>query len=121
MALLCKISPCIHQTNQWKKCYAIEKLYRNKEVEQPLLSISHSRGLEYQIEDNILYQFIFATTRVDFPHSFSKFDFSSHKNFKRIIDLVNISTSVVLFVDEKMEALTVPIEVSPQKYLIINS
>ena len=45
----------------------LENPYGDEEVEQPLLSISQSRGLEDKKEDTILDQFIYAATSVDFP------------------------------------------------------
>ena len=53
----------------------LEIMYGDEEIEQPLLSISQSRGLEDQTEDNILDQFIYATTSIDFPRSFSEVDY----------------------------------------------
>ena len=95
--------------------------YGDEEIEQPLLSISQSRGLEDQKENNILDQFISATTSVDFAHSFSEFDYFLTEDFQEHFDPMNISTSVVLFVDEKMEVFTIPIEVSPGNSLLINA
>ena len=48
----------------------LETSYGDEEVEQTLMSISQSRGLEDQTWDNILDQFISVTISVDFPHSF---------------------------------------------------
>ena len=45
----------------------LESPYGDEDVEHPLLSISQTRGLEDQTEDDILDQFISATTSVDFP------------------------------------------------------
>ena len=53
----------------------LESPYWDEEIEQPLLSISQSRGIEDQTEDSILDQFIYASTSIDFPRSFSKFDY----------------------------------------------
>ena len=44
----------------------LEIPYRDEDVEQPLLSISQTRGLEDQTEDDVLDKFISATTSVDF-------------------------------------------------------
>ena len=52
----------------------LESPYGDEDVEQPLLSISQTRGLEDQIEDDILDQFISSTPSVDFPESFSDLD-----------------------------------------------
>ena len=52
---------------------------------------------------------------------FSEFDCFLTRDFQEHFDPVNIYTSAVLFVDEKMESFIVPIEVSPGKSLIINA
>ena len=52
----------------------LESPYWDEDVEQPLLSISQTRGLEHQTEDDILDQFISATTSIEFPQSFSDLD-----------------------------------------------
>jgi len=60
----------------------LESPYGDEDVEQPLLSISQTRGLEDQTEDDILDQFISATTSVDFPQSFSDLDYVFTENFQ---------------------------------------
>ena len=77
--------------------------------------------MEDQRKDNILDQFISVTTSIDFPHSFSEFDYFLTEEFQEHFNLVNIHTSIFLFVDEKMESFTIPIEVSHGKSLIINA
>ena len=42
----------------------LESPYGDEDVEQPLLSISQTRGMEHQTEDDILDQFILATTSI---------------------------------------------------------
>ena len=74
----------------------LEILYGEEEIEQPLLSISQSTGLEDQNEDNILYQFNYATTSIEFPQSFSKFDYFLIEYFQEQFDPLNLSTLVVL-------------------------
>ena len=108
-------------TQPMAKLLWLENSYGDEEIEQPLLSISQSRGLEDQTEDNILDQFISATISVDFPRSFFEFDYFLIEDFQEHFDPLNISTSVVLFVDEKMEAFKIPIEVSLGNSLIINT
>ena len=45
----------------------LENPYGDEDMEQPLLSISQTRGLEHQTEDDILDQSISATTSIDSP------------------------------------------------------
>ena len=99
----------------------METLYGDKEVENPLFSIIKYRWLEDQIEDNILDQFISATTSIYFPQSFFEFDYFLREDFQEKFDPLNISAYVVLFLDEKIEAFTATIEISPWKCLIINA
>ena len=77
----------------------LENPYGYEEVEKLLLSISQSRGLENTTKDNILDQFISFTTSVDFPHYFYELDYFLREDFQENFDPLNISTSVVLFVD----------------------
>ena len=104
-----------------KEILWLENPYGDEEVEQPLLSVNQYRGLEYQTKDNILDQFISTSTSVYFSRSFSKFNFFLREDFQDHFDPVNISTLVVLFVDDKMEAFIVPIEIGLGKSLIINA
>ena len=75
----------------------LEGLYGDEDVEQPLLSISQTRGLEDQTEDDILDQFISATTSVDFPQSFSDLDYVFTENFQEQYDPLTISSSIIFF------------------------
>ena len=99
----------------------LEIPYGDEDVEQPLLSISQTRGLEDQTEDDILDQFISATTSVDFPQCFSDLDYVFTEYFQEQYNHSTISSSVVLFIDEKVGALTIPMEISPGSSLIINA
>ena len=66
----------------------LESPYGDEDVEQPLLSISETRGLEDQTEDDILDQFISTTTSIDFHQSF--YDLScSHIIFSRTVPPFN--------------------------------
>ena len=91
------------------------------DIEQTWLSISQLKVLEDQTEDDILDQFISPTTRIDFPQSFSEFHYLFTKDFQESYDPSIISSYVVPFIDEKVEAFTVPFEISPGKSLIINA
>ena len=99
----------------------LEIPYGDEDVEHPLLSISQTRGLEDQTEDDILDQFISATTSVDFPQSFSDLDYVFTENFQEQYDPSTISSSIILFIDEKVGALTIPMEISLGRSLIINA
>ena len=99
----------------------LESYYGDEDVEQPLLSISQTRGLEDQNEDDILDQFIPTTTSIDFPQSFSDIDHVFTEYFQEQYNPSNISSSVILFIDEKVGASTIPMEISPRRSLIINA
>ena len=66
-------------------------------------------------------QFIYATTSIEFPQSFSTLDYFLTGYFQEQYDPSAISSSLVLFIDEKVEASTIPIEISPWKSLTINA
>ena len=72
-------------TQQVAEIVWMEKPYGDEEFEQQLIYISQYRGLEDQIEDNSLDQFISAATSVDFPHSFLNLIISSQRNSKNIL------------------------------------
>ena len=99
----------------------LEIPYEDENIEQPLLSISQSRRLEDQTEDDILDQFIFATTSVYFPRSFYEFDYFFIEDFQEHYDSSAMSSFVVLFIDKKVESFTIPIEIVVKKSLIINA
>jgi len=82
----------------------LENPYGDEDVEQPLLSISQTRGLEHQTEDDILDQFISATTSIEFPQSFSDLDHVFTESFQEQYYPSATSSSVVLFIDEKVGA-----------------
>ena len=99
----------------------LESPYGDEDMEQPLLSISQTRGLEDQTEDDILDQFISATTSIEFPQSFSDLDHVFTEDFQEQYYPSTISSSVVLFIDEKVGASTIPMEISPGRSLFINA
>ena len=99
----------------------LESPYGDEDVEQPLISIIQTRGLEDQTEDDILDQFISATTSIDFPQSFSDLDHVFTEDFQERYHPSTISSSVVLFIDEKVGASTIPMEISPGRSLFINA
>ena len=99
----------------------LENPYGDEDVEQPLLSISQTRGLEDQTEDDILEQFVSATTSIEFPQSFFDLDHVFTEDFQEQYYPSATSSSVVLFIDEKVGASTIPMEISPGRSLFINA
>ena len=99
----------------------LESPYGDEDVEQPLLSISQTRGLEDQTEDDILEQFVSATTSIEFPQSFSDLDNVFTEAFQEQYYPSATSSLVFLFIDEKVGASTIPIEIGPGRSLFINA
>jgi len=123
MAFLQRHLPFIHLPNQLKKIFGwIECPYENDDDEEPLLFVDQSRALQEKTEDNILSQFISSTSCVNFPRSFPKYDYIFGEDFQEHCDHSILSpTSLIFFIDEHPGSYTIPFEVSPDKFLHINS
>ena len=100
----------------------LEDPYGDENHEEPLLSLDQSRALHEQTEDSVLNQFLSSTTCVDFPQTFSQFDYIFSEEYQTHYDpSTSTSTYVIFSIDEQHESHAIPFEISPGKLLHINS
>jgi hypothetical protein len=72
--------------------------------------------------ENVLNQFISAITCVDFPQSFPQFEYMFGEEFQEQLDPSILSSTYFIFeIDESATSYTMPYEISPGKFLHINS
>jgi hypothetical protein len=99
----------------------VEDPYEDEEIAQPLLTIEQSRGLKEQTKDNLLNQFLSTTDCIQYPESFSTYDHVFSNDFQENCDLTNSSSLLILTIKESLDPYSIPVEISPGKFLNINS
>lgn len=75
----------------------IEDPYGDENLEEPLLSLDQAKALHEQIEDSVLTQFLSSTECVDFPQTFSQFDYILSEEYQTHFD-PSTSTSASLMI-----------------------
>jgi hypothetical protein len=85
------------------------------------LPSDHPWALQEHTTENVLNQFIFVITCVDFAQSFPQFEYMFGEEFQEQLDpSILSSTSFIFEIDESAMSYTMPYEISPGKFLHIN-
>jgi hypothetical protein len=102
--------------------WCLECPYENEEWEEPIFPSDHSWALQDHTMENVLNQFIYAITCVDFPESFPQFEYMFGEEFQEQFNPSIFSSTYFIFeIDESAMSYTMPYEISPGKNLHINS
>jgi hypothetical protein len=100
----------------------LECPYENEDWEEPVFPSDHSWALQEHTTENVLNQFISAITCVDFPQYFPQFEYMFGEEFQEQLDPSILSSTYFIFeIDESATSYTMPYEISPGKFLHINS
>jgi hypothetical protein len=100
----------------------LEYPYENEYWEEPMLPNDHSWALQEKRMENVLNQFIYAIRCVNFPKSFPQFEYMFGEEFQQYLDPSTLSSTSFSFeIDESATYYTMPYEISPGKFLHINS
>jgi hypothetical protein len=75
----------------------LEFPYKNEYWEEPVLPSDHARALQEHTPENVLNQFIFAITCVDFPQSFPQFEYMFGEEFQEKLDPSNLYSTSFIF------------------------
>ena len=95
--------------------------YEN-DLEEALFSVDEFQALQRPTEDNVLTQFLIVIENVEFPQTYSRFSQIFDDEFQeRSESFSHIPPSMILTIDEHSEPYAMPIEISPNKTLYINS
>ena len=80
----------------------IEDPYGDENLEEPLLSLDQAKALHEQTEDSVLTQFLSSTECVDFPETFSQFDYIFSEEYQTHFDpSISTSASLMFSIDEQ--------------------
>jgi hypothetical protein len=86
------------------------------------MSSDHGWELQEHTTENVLNQFIYAITCVDFPQSFSQIEYMFGEEFQEKLDPSIFSSTYFIFeIDKSTTYYTIPYKISPGKFLHINS
>ena len=121
--------PSIHKFTMYPQAQpVIENLwwlecpYENENWEELVLPSDHSWALREKTTKKVLNQFISAITCVDFPQYFPQFEYMFGEEFHEQLDPSTLSSTYFIFeIDESTISYTMTYEISPGKFLHINS
>jgi hypothetical protein len=100
----------------------IEFPYENEDWEEFVLPSDHARALQEHPPKNVLNQFIYAITCLDFTQSFPQFEYMFGEEFQEQLDPSILSSTYFIFeIDESSMSYTMPYEISLGNFLHINS
>jgi hypothetical protein len=95
----------------------LEFPYENEDWKEPVLPSDHASALQEHTPENVLSQFIYAITCVDFPQSFPQFAYMFGEEFQEKLDpSILSSTSFIFEIDESAMSYTMPYEISIGKF-----
>ena len=82
----------------------------------------HPWALQEHTIENVLNQFIYAITCVDFPQSFPQFEYMFGEEFQEQLDPSILSSTYFIYeIDDSSMSYTIPYEISLGNFLYINS